>query len=37
MSIQHITPAKRKRLLKIFGPFPAGFTHDELERFLDLL
>jgi hypothetical protein len=37
MSTQHITPAKRKRLLKTFGPFPAGFTHDDLERFLDLL
>jgi hypothetical protein len=37
MSIQHITPARRKRLLKTFGPFPAGYTHDDLERFLDLL
>ena len=37
MNIQHITPAKRKRLLKTFGPFPAGYTHDDLERFLDLL
>ena len=32
-----ITPAKRKRLLKTFGTFPAGYTHDDLERFLDLL
>jgi hypothetical protein len=32
-----ITPAKRKRLLKTFGPCPAGYTHDDLERFLDLL
>ncbi len=37
MNIQHITPAKRKRLLKTFGPFPAGYTHYGLERFLDLL
>ena len=34
---QHITPAKRKRLRKTFGPFPARYTHDDLERFLDLL
>ena len=34
---QEITPAKRKRLLKSFGPCPAGYTHDDLERFLDLL
>ena len=32
-----ITPAKRKRLLKRFGPCPAGYTHQDLERFLDLL
>jgi hypothetical protein len=32
-----ITAAKRKRLLKALGPSPAGFTHDDLERFLDLL
>ena len=31
------TPAKRKRLLKTFGPCPAGYTNDDLERFLDLL
>ena len=36
-STQGITPAKRKRLLKTFGSFPAGYTHDDLERFLDLL
>ena len=35
--MQQITPAKRKRLLKTFGSFPAGYTHDDLERFLDLL
>ena len=34
---QEMTPAKRKRLLKSFGPCPAGYTHDDLERFLDLL
>jgi hypothetical protein len=32
-----MTPAKRKRLLKTLGPFPAGYSHDDLERFLDLL
>jgi hypothetical protein len=32
-----LTPAKRKRLLKTFGPCPAGYTHKELELFLDLL
>ena len=32
-----LTPAKRKRLLKAFGPGPAGYTHDDLERLLDLL
>ena len=35
--IQQITPAKRKRLLKSFGSCPAGYTHDDLERLLDLL
>ena len=34
---QEITPAKRKRLLKAFGPCPSGYTNDDLERFLDLL
>lgn len=32
-----ITPAKQKRLLKTFGSCPAGYTHEDLERFLDLL
>lgn len=32
-----ITPAKQKRLLKRFGPCPAGYTHQDLEQFLDLL
>jgi hypothetical protein len=32
-----ISPAKRKRLLKTYGPCPAGYTHDDLERLLDLL
>jgi hypothetical protein len=32
-----LSPAKRKRLLKTYGPAPAGYTHDDLERFLDLL
>jgi hypothetical protein len=35
--MQQISPAKRKRLLKSFGSCPAGYTHDDLERFLDLL
>jgi hypothetical protein len=34
---QALTPAKRKRLLKQFGASPAGYTHQELEQFLDLL
>jgi len=32
-----LSPAKRKRLLKTYGLCPAGYTHDDLERFLDLL
>jgi hypothetical protein len=32
-----LTPAKRKRLLKLFGACPAGYTTKELEQFLDLL
>ena len=35
--MQQITPAKRKRLLNTFGSVPAGYTHDDLERLLDLL
>ena len=31
------TPAKRKRLLKLFGPAPAGYTTKDLEQLLDLL
>jgi hypothetical protein len=34
---QTISPAKRKRLLKTYGPCPAGSTSEDLERFLDLL
>lgn len=34
---QALTPAKRKRRLKQFGTHPAGYTRDDLERFLDLL
>ena len=34
--IRELTPAKRKRLLKTFGG-PAGYTNEDLERFLDLL
>ena len=29
--------AKRKRLLKTYVPCPAGYTHDDLEHFLDLM
>lgn len=36
-SNQTLTPAKRKRLLKQFGPCPAGYTHQEVERCLDFL
>lgn len=32
-----ISPAKRKRLLKLYGSCPAGYTHEDVERFLDLL
>lgn len=32
-----LTPAKRNRLLKTYGPCPPGYTHDDLEQFLDLL
>ncbi len=32
-----ISPAKRKRLLKTFGPCPAGYTTKELEQLLDLI
>jgi hypothetical protein len=32
-----LTPAKRKRLLKTYGRGPAGYTHDDLERLLDIL
>ena len=35
--ISGLSPAKRKRLLKTFGPCPAGYTTKELEQLLDLL
>lgn len=34
---REITPAKRKRLVKAFGQCPAGYTNEDLERFLDLV
>ncbi|HZU03275.1 MAG TPA: hypothetical protein VFA10_26645 [Ktedonobacteraceae bacterium] len=34
---QSISAARRKRLLKQYGSCPAGYTHEDLERFLDLL
>ena len=36
-SKREMTAAKRKRLIKTFGPCPAGHTHDDLERCLDLI
>lgn len=35
--ITNLSPARRKRLLKTYGPCPAGYTHQDLERFFDLL
>ncbi len=32
-----MTPAKRTRLLRTFGPAPAGYMTKELEQLLDLL
>jgi len=32
-----MTPVKQKRMLKKYGPCPAGYTSDDLERFLDLV
>lgn len=37
MSASLPSPSRRKRLLKAYGPCPTGHTHDDLERFLDLL
>jgi hypothetical protein len=34
---QTLTPTKRKRLLKQFGPCPPGYIYQELEQVLDLL
>ena len=34
---REMSPAKRKRLLKTYGSCPAGYTGEDLERFLDLL
>ena len=34
---QRISTAKRKRLLKMYGSSPVGYTNEDLERFLDLL
>ena len=35
--VREMTPVKQKRLLKKYGPCPAGYTSDDLERFLDLV
>ena len=32
-----MSPARRKRLLQAYGSRPAGYTNDDVERFLDLL
>lgn len=32
-----LSPARRKRLLKMYGSCPAGCTHEDIERFLDQL
>jgi hypothetical protein len=37
MQQQTLSAAKRKRLLKTYGPCPTGYTTQDLERFLDLL
>ncbi len=34
---QQMTPAKSKRLIRTYGSCPAGYTHDDLEQYLDLL
>jgi hypothetical protein len=34
---QALSPSKRKRLLSTYGPCPAGYTTEDLERFLDLV
>src|SRR5579885_1223746 len=34
---QTISSSKRKRILKMYGPCPTGYTTEDLERFLDLL
>jgi len=35
--VTNLSPTKRTRLLKTYGPCPAEYTHQDLERFLDLL
>jgi hypothetical protein len=32
-----LSPTRRKRLLKTYGPCPAGCTHEDIECFLDRL
>jgi hypothetical protein len=32
-----MTAAKQKRLIKTYGPCPAGWTNDDLERVLDVI
>jgi hypothetical protein len=34
---REITATKRKRLMKAYGGCPAGWTHDDLERVLDVI
>jgi hypothetical protein len=35
--VREMTPVKQKRMLKKYGPCPAGYTNDDLEQFLDLV
>jgi hypothetical protein len=32
-----MTPAKCKHLIKTYGPCPTDYTHDDLERILDVI
>ena len=38
MASEHkMTAAKRKRLIKAYGTYPAGWTHTDIERVLDII
>jgi hypothetical protein len=34
---REMTAAKRKRLVRTYGPCPAGWTNNDLERVLDVI